>query len=563
MNSECLPSDSESLRLVGKNRMKLFTELYVELDQTNKTNEKINALRHYFANAAAEDAAWVFYFLSGRKPRQIVPSKKLREWAIEQAGIPEWLFMESRDTVGDTAETIALLLPNNATVDETPLHELVEIKLLPLRTSAEEIQRQAVIDSWARMNYSQRLVYNKLISGSFRVGVSQQLVLRALSQISELPPDILAHRAMGEWEPTPEFFKKLIDSNVDEDEAPIARPYPFHLAHQADFPIEELGQITDWQAEWKWDGIRAQVIRRSGEVFIWSRGEDLITERFPEIALGASELPDGTVIDGEILPWLDDKVLPFTELQKRIGRKNLSAKILSEVPVILQTYDLLEFGGEDLRATDFRTRREMLENLLRRIADATGGVFRATESVDASGWDDLARTKERSRMLGVEGFMLKRIDSPYRTGRHRGDWWKWKIDPLTIDAVLIYAQKGTGKRANLFTDYTFAVWKGSELVPFAKAYSGLTDAEIRKVDRYVRDNTVETFGPVRSVKPHLVFEIGFEALQRSSRHKSGVAVRFPRILRWRDDKQINQADSLDTIFAMLDSFQNPTDGKGA
>lgn len=552
-----------SLRLGGKNRMKLFTELYVELDQTNKTNEKIDALRHYFANATAEDAAWAFYFLSGRKPRQIVPSKKLREWAIEQAGIPEWLFMESRDTVGDTAETIALLLPNNATVDETPLHELVEIKLLPLRTSAEEIQRQAVIDAWSRMNYSQRLVYNKLISGSFRVGVSQQLVLRALSQISEVPPDILALRAMGEWDPTPEFFKNLIDPNVDENEAPIARPYPFHLAHQADFSIEELGEISDWQAEWKWDGIRAQVIRRSGEVFIWSRGEDLITERFPEVAGAAADLPDGTVIDGEILPWLDDKVLPFTELQKRIGRKNLSAKILSEVPVILQTYDLLEFEGEDIRSADFRSRREMLEKLLSNVANNDGRVLRTTESVNAANWEVLASTRERSRMRGVEGFMLKRLDSPYRTGRHRGDWWKWKVDPLTIDAVLIYAQKGTGKRANLFTDYTFAVWKGSELVPFAKAYSGLTDAEIRKVDRYVRDNTVETFGPVRSVKPQLVFEIGFEALQRSSRHKSGVAVRFPRILRWRDDKQIEQADSLDTIFAMLDSFQNPTDGKGA
>lgn len=539
--------------------MKLFTELYVELDQTNKTNEKIDALRFYFGNAAAEDAAWAFYFLSGRKPRQIVPSKKLREWAIEQAGIPEWLFMESRDTVGDTAETIALLLPNNATVDETSLHQLVELKLLPLRTSSEEIQKQAVIDAWSRMNYSQRLVYNKLISGSFRVGVSQQLVLRSLSQISEVPTDVLAHRAMGEWEPTPEFFTSLIDPNVDEDETPIARPYPFHLAHQADFPIDELGELSDWQAEWKWDGIRSQVIKRSNEVFVWSRGEDLITERFPEIAGAAANLPNGTVLDGEILPWLNGRVLPFTELQKRIGRKNLSPKILAEVPVVLQAYDLLEFDGRDLRSTDFRNRREMLENLLADFAETYGNAVRITDAIEAADWTHLAQIREKSRSLGVEGFMLKRLDSLYRTGRHRGDWWKWKIDPLTIDAVLIYAQKGTGKRANLFTDYTFAVWKDKELVPFAKAYSGLTDAEIRKVDRYVRDNTVETFGPVRSVKPQLVFEIAFEALQRSTRHKSGVAVRFPRILRWRDDKTMEQADSLDTIFAMLDAFQNPAD----
>lgn len=537
--------------------MKLFTELYVELDQTNKTNEKIEALRFYFERAAPEDAAWAFYFLSGRKPRQIVPSKLLRQWAIEQAGIPEWLYLESRDTVGDSSETIALLLPNNATIDETPLHELVEKRLLPLRKSSEDTQRAEVISSWSRMNYSQRLVYNKLISGSFRVGVSQQLVVRALSQISELPSDIVAHRAMGDWEPTPEFFKHLIDPSLETDETPIARPYPFHLAHQWDLPIEELGTLSDWQVEWKWDGIRAQVIKRGGQVFIWSRGEDLITERFPELADAAESLPDGTVLDGEILPWIDGKVMPFTELQKRIGRKNLSAKILAEVPIILQVYDLLELDGRDLRELDFRTRREMLENLVAGFDDGLREVLQITESVAAVDWAHLAEVRERSRTLGVEGFMLKRFDSPYRVGRHRGDWWKWKIDPLTVDAVLIYAQKGTGKRANLYTDYTFAVWKGKDLVPFAKAYSGLTDAEIRKVDRYVRDNTTESFGPVRSVTPKLVFEIAFEALQRSTRHKSGVAVRFPRILRWRDDKTIEQADSLDTIFEMLDAFQNP------
>ncbi len=538
--------------------MKLFTELYVELDQTNKTNEKIDALRFYFERAGKNDAAWAFYFLSGRKPRQIVPSKKLREWAIEQAGIPEWLYLESRDTVGDSSETIALLLPNNATVDETPLHVLVEERLLPLRTSAEEIQKAEVITAWSRMNYSQRLVYNKLISGSFRVGVSQQLVVRALSQISELPTDIIAHRAMGDWEPTAEFFAQLTNPVVDEDEAPIARPFPFHLAHQMDFPPDDLGGISEWQAEWKWDGIRAQVIKRKDEVFAWSRGEDLITERFPEIAKAAVELPNGTVLDGEILPWLEGAVLPFTELQKRIGRKNLSAKILTEVPVILQCYDLLEFEGGDIRTLDFRSRRKLLEKVIDGLSEEARQVLRVTESVEAMNWNDLAVIREKSRTLGVEGFMLKRRESPYRTGRHRGDWWKWKIDPLTVDAVLIYAQKGSGKRSNLFTDYTFAVWKGDELVPFAKAYSGLTDAEIRKVDRYIRDNTIETFGPVRSITPNLVFEIAFEALQRSTRHKSGVAVRFPRIQRWRDDKTIEQADSLETIYAMLDAFQNPS-----
>jgi len=536
--------------------MKLFTELYVELDQTNKTNEKVEAMRFYFERAAPADAAWAFYFLSGRKPRQIVPSRFLREWAIEMSGIPDWLYLESRDTVGDGAETSALLLPNNSKIDETPLHVLVEQQLLPLRGSDPATQREAVTDAWSRMNYSQRLVYNKLISGAFRVGVSQQLVVRALSQLSELPSDVITHRAMGDWEPTEEFFAHLIDPQMDTDETPIARPYPFHLAHQIDTQPHELGDISDWQAEWKWDGIRAQVIKRKGEVFIWSRGEELITDRFPEIADAASTLPDGTVLDGEILPWIEDRVMPFTELQRRIGRKNLSAKILSEVPVILQVYDLLEINGDDVRALDFRSRREMLEQLIGLLPTESQDVFRTTEVVEAADWNDLASRREQSRELGVEGFMLKRRESPYRTGRHRGDWWKWKVDPLTVDAVLIYAQKGSGKRSNLFTDYTFAVWREGELVPFAKAYSGLTDAEIRVVDRFVRANTIETFGPVRSVKPELVFEIGFEAIQKSTRHKSGVAVRFPRILRFREDKTIEQADSIETIHEMLDSFQN-------
>ena len=537
--------------------MRLFTELYVELDQTNKTNEKVEAMRFYFERAAPADAAWAFYFLSGRKPRQIVPSKFLREWSIEMSGIPEWLYLESRDTVGDGAETTALLLPNNASIDETPLHVLVEQQLLPLRGSDPETQKAAVTDAWSRMNYAQRLVYNKLITGAFRVGVSQQLVVRALSQLSELPADMITHRAMGDWEPTPEFFAGLLNPEFEEDETPIARPYPFHLAHQLDgFPGDLLGDISEWQTEWKWDGIRAQVIKRKGEVFMWSRGEDLITERFPEIADTAHDLPDGTVLDGEVLPWIEDRVMPFTELQKRIGRKNLSAKILAEVPVILQVYDLLELDANDIRSLDFRSRREMLEQLIGSFAADVQKIFQLTEKVEAADWEDLAKRREQSRNLGVEGFMLKRRDSPYRTGRHRGDWWKWKVDPLTVDAVLIYAQKGSGKRSNLFTDYTFAVWRDGELVPFAKAYSGLTDAEIRVVDRFVRANTIETFGPVRSVKPELVFEIAFEAIQKSTRHKSGVAVRFPRILRFREDKTIEEADSIETIHELLDSFQN-------
>ncbi len=533
--------------------MKLFTELYTALDQTNKTNEKVEAMKDYFSKAEAENAAWALYFLSGRKPRQIVPSKKLREWALELAEIPEWLFEESRDTVGDTAETIALLLPNNDRTDETPLNILVEKRLLPLRGADEATQYEEVISSWQAMNYTQRLIFNKLISGSFRVGVSQRLVMRALAEISGLEIDVIALRLMGNWEPTAEFYESVISPELDSDEMPIARPYPFHLAHQIDFDLEALGDIREWQAEWKWDGIRAQVIKRQDEVFMWSRGEDLITERFPEIANAAAFLENGTVLDGEILPFLDETVLPFTELQRRIGRKTIGKKLLAEVPVILQCYDLLEYEGEDIRAKPLKERRELLEKVINDLPEEARNIFRPTEIVRAKSWAELEAKREESRSRKVEGFMLKNLASPFRSGRQRGDWWKWKIDPFTVDAVLLYAQKGTGRRANLFTDYTFAVWnEGGELVPFAKAYSGLTDKEIRRVDNFVRRNTKETFGPVRSVTPKLVFELAFEAIQKSSRHKSGVAVRFPRILRWREDKTIKDADSLETIHALLD-----------
>lgn len=540
--------------------MRLFTELYTRLDQTNKTNEKVQALTDYFAQASPGDAAWALYFLSGRKPRQIVPSKKIREWAIAEAGIPEWLYLESRDTVGDSAETIALLLPNNPVVDETPLKMLVEDRLLPLRGAAEELQQDVVLNAWRGMNYAQRLVFNKLISGAFRVGISQTLVMRALSKLSEIPTDIIAQRLMGEWEPTAEFFEQVTNHALEESDAPIARPYPFHLAYQVEGALEDLGDVGEWQAEWKWDGIRSQVIKRAEQVFIWSRGEDLITERFPEIAAAAATLPDGTVLDGEILPWSSGGVQPFTALQKRIGRKNLTTKILAEIPAKLLAYDVLEFGGVDIRSDPIATRRQYLEQLIADLPAPSAEIIRTSDAIEAGSWTELAAKREQSRSLGVEGFMLKHRGSPYRTGRHKGDWWKWKVDPYTIDAVLIYAQKGSGKRSNLYTDYTFAVWRDGELVPFAKAYSGLTDAEIRRVDNFVRRNTKESFGPVRSVTPQLVFELAFEAIQKSTRHKSGVAVRFPRILRWREDKTIADADSLDSIHRLLEAEQAGRNG---
>lgn len=536
--------------------MKEFTDLYLALDQTNKTNEKVEAMVRYFSAATAEDAAWAIYFLSGRKPRQIVPTAKLRAWAAEIAGIEDWLFELSYDAVGDLGETIALLLPDNsATGTELPLSYWIEKRILPLRDLAEEEQHEAVAQAWNELDADQRFVFNKFITGSFRVGVSQLLVVRALAQVAGIEKEIIAHRLMGSWSPNADFYLNLLEAAASD--ADLSRPYPFHLAHQIDFPLEDLGAISDWQAEWKWDGIRAQLIRREGESFLWSRGEDLVTERFPEITEASFNLPDGTVLDGEILPWKDNAVLPFAQLQRRIGRKTIGKKLLEEVPVVLLCYDILEFQGEDIRAKPMRERRAILTKILADLPEESKKSLLLEPVVAAKDWNELAEIRAESRHRKVEGFMLKRLDSPYRVGRPRGDWWKWKIDPLTVDAVLIYAQRGTGKRASLYTDYTFAVWKDGELVPFAKAYSGLTDAEIRRVDRFVRNNTIETFGPVRSVTPKLVFELGFEGIQRSTRHKSGIAVRFPRILRWRDDKKIEDADRLETIYAMLDSTAEP------
>jgi DNA ligase 1 len=528
--------------------MKAFADLYTALDETNKTNEKVGALVEYFTSASPEDAAWVVYFLSGRKPRQMIGVRKLAEWAAAEANIPDWLFGESYDAVGDIAETMTLVLPDVAKSSDLSLKRWIEDRLLPLRQADEATQREAVLRAWRELDVRQRFVFNKLITGAFRVGVSQQLVVRALSIVSGADQAAVAHRLMGTWEPTATFYQQL--TALEHQDADASRPYPFFLAYPIEGDLaEQLGDRAQWQVEWKWDGIRGQVIRRSGEGYIWSRGEELVTDRYPEVAEAAALLPEGVVLDGELLPWKDDKVLPFAQLQRRIGRKTLGKKMLADVPVIFLAYDLLEFEGQDVRDQPLLWRREQLTRL---VEHTHHSGIRLSPVVEASSWDELAHLRDLSRKLGVEGFMLKRLESPYRVGRQRGDWWKWKIEPYTVDAVLIYAQRGSGKRASLYTDYTFGVWDDEgNLVPFTKAYSGLTDEEIREVDSFVRRNTAEKFGPVRTVKPELVFELAFEAIQRSNRHKSGIAVRFPRILRWRRDKPITDADTLETIRALL------------
>ena len=528
--------------------MKRFAALYAALDRTTGTAEKVRALSDYFAAAPAADAVWALAFLIGRRPRRPVPTARLKRWAAEAAKIPEWLFAACYETVGDLAETITLLLPpdRQEAVPIRPLHAWITETLLFLHGLPEQRQREAVLAAGRAMDRAERLAWNKLITGGFRVGVSQRLVVRALAEQLGVEAAAVAQRLMGDWTPEEAFWDRLGAAGTEDADA--SRPYPFYLAHPLAEGPEALGPAAEWLPEWKWDGIRAQLIRRSGRVFIWSRGEELVTEKFPEIGAAAERVPDGCVLDGEILAWREGRPLDFARLQQRIGRKNLTAKVLAEAPAVFMAYDLLASDGRDLRAQPLRERRASLEALL---SAAGGPVLLLSPRLSAPDWPALAALREEARRRGVEGLMLKRLSSAYGVGRRRGDWWKWKLDPLAVDAVLVYAQPGHGRRATLYTDYTFAVRDGETLVPFAKAYSGLTDAEIRDVDRFVRANTTERFGPVRAVKPELVFEIAFEAIRSSPRHKSGVAVRFPRIARRRLDKRPVEADTLAALKSLL------------
>ncbi len=551
--------------------MKAFAELYLRLDATTSSNAKLQALQDYFTQAPAEDAAWAVYFLSGGRPRQLVPTRLLRELAVRLSGLPEWLFEESYQAVGDLAETFSLLLPESEHSSDAGLAYWVEEQLLPLRGLAPNDLAERLPPLWAQLDRNSLLVCMKLITGSFRVGVSKLLVTRALAQLADLDAKQVAQRLVGYTDlrhsPTSEGYLALIAAPSAEEHAQRGgQPYPFFLAHALQQPVEQfdalLGPVGDWQAEWKWDGIRAQLVKRDGQLWIWSRGEELVTERFPELHAIAACLADGTVLDGEIVVWKPDTrtdaiaVQPFALLQQRIGRKTLGKKLLADAPVALLAYDLLEWQGEDWRNRPQYARRQQLERV---VGDCAASVLQLSPVLTASDWNDLARQREASRSLGVEGLMLKARESLYGVGRTKdmGVWWKWKIDPFTVDAVLIYAQRGHGRRASLYSDYTFAVWDapaGSperSLVPFAKAYSGLSDAEMRSVDALIRKTTIETFGPVRSVTPSMVFELAFEGIALSKRHKSGIAVRFPRMLRWRQDKPVEEADDLATLQGLL------------
>ena len=526
--------------------MKRFSALYESLDRTTSTNAKVAALVEYFRAAPPADAAWAVFFLTGRRLKRVVPSAGLREWAQAVTGIPDWLMGECYSAAGDFGELVALALdavPPGPAEPDLPLATWVDERLLPLQSAEPAAQRARVTRWWLGLPRAERFLLNKLLTGEFRVGVSHTLVVRALATAADTEPTIVAARLMGDWWPSAEWFTGVTTA---EGTADASQPYPFYLASPLEGEPAALGDPSAWIVEWKWDGIRAQLIRRAGNTWLWSRGEELITQRFPEITAAATHLPDGTVLDGEVLAFKDGRPMPFSALQQRIGRQKQIAQVMRTVPVVFETYDVLELDGRDIRDQPLDARREALTRLV--SGDA---VLRLSEEVRYDGWDDLARLRLESRERGVEGFILKRRDAPYGVGRRKGAWWKWKIDPLTVDAVLMYAQPGNGRRASLLTDYTFGVWDNGRLVPVAKAYSGLSNAEIEEMDKWIRRHTLERHGPVRAVEPVQVFELGFEAIAPSTRHKSGIAVRFPRMLRRRTDKPAAEADTLDTLRKLM------------
>lgn len=531
--------------------MRNFAELIKTLDGTNKTSEKVNALTAYFRVASDADKVWTIAILSHRRPPRPVNTTLLRIWANEIANIPLWLFEESYHIVGDLAETIALIIPPTDEHSDKSLTEFLQ-EMIALKSKTDEHKRNYLHQNWLSLSYYERFVFTKLITGSFRIGVSQKLMTRALSKATGVDEDLLAYKLMGNWDPNTITFQELILEERTSDYQ--SKPYPFYLAYPVEGELRELGKANDWAVEHKWDGIRSQTIIRDGELFVWSRGEELVTDKYPEFAQLLEVIPNGTVIDGEILPFPNGEIGSFNDLQTRIGRKTVSAALLQQVPVIIKAYDLLEWEGKDLRGETYDKRRDLLEQLLDNLKTKNIPLM-LSHSMTFDSWEQVEAERERARELHSEGLMLKRRDSVYGVGRKKGDWWKWKIEPLSIDAVLTYAMRGSGRRSNLFTDYTFALWQetenGRELVTFAKAYSGLTDAEFRKVDDWIKKHTLERFGPVRSVTPELVFEIGFEGIALSKRHKSGVATRFPRILRWRHDKKIEDANSIEDLKGLI------------
>lgn len=579
MNKEYITDKKSKLPVLEGNGlgMKAFAQLIKTLDSTNKTTIKVNALTAYFMQADDKDRVWTIAILSHRRPPRPVNTTLLREWAAELAKIPLWLFEESYHIVGDLAETIALVVPAKEKSTKKSLTAFLQ-EMIALKPKTEEEKKIYLFKNWVQLNYYERFVFTKLITGGFRIGVSQKLMTRALSKATGIDQDVLAYKLMGNWNPDKITFQDLVLEEKESDY--LSKPYPFYLAYAVEGDVADLGDVKNWSIEHKWDGIRCQVIIRKNEIFVWSRGEELVTEKYPEFQKFVGTIPNGTVLDGELLPFANGEIGSFNDLQTRIGRKTVSKNLLAKTPVVLKAYDILEWKGEDIRQKSFLERRIVLEKMFKsghfnlssevelskkgrilqpelNAEDSLNNLpLLLSERIEFNSWKDVAKERNRAREMRSEGLMLKRKDSVYQVGRKKGDWFKWKVDPLTIDAVLTYAMRGHGRRSNLFTDYTFALWQTKEngekeLVTFAKAYSGLTDKEFKEVDAWIKRNTLERFGPVRSVTPQHVFEIAFEGVALSKRHKSGVATRFPRILRWRKDKKMEEANTISDILNMI------------
>lgn len=528
--------------------MKTLSKLYFNLDATNSTLEKQRILVEFFKAHAKEDTLWLVGLFTHRRSPRIVNTRVLRQWASDVSSTPLWLLEESYHIVGDLAETLALLVSKGkkSSLPNTSLAHWMQTYQSLQKASELEI-KNFVLSMWQQMDYKESFVFHKIITGGMRVGVSDKLMSKALAKFLEKDENEITYRLTGNWKPWNTTFERLFI--LKDKEAALSKPYPFYLAYPVDDDIEKLGAEINWTAEYKWDGIRGQLILRNQNTYLWSRGEEEILNSFPEFKDYAQFNTHDIVLDGELLAYKDHP-LPFNQLQKRLGRKNPGKKICKNIPVFFMVYDVFEYQREDIRHLSLSKRKNIIKQWHQLNALSMPNILLSPE-LPFSHWKELKTLQSNARENHAEGLMLKKQGSAYLTGRKKGEWWKWKVEPLHFDGVLTYAMRGHGRRANLYTDFTFAVWKNNELITVCKAYSGLTDEELKEVDRFVKKNTLEKYGPVRKVKPELVFEIAFEGIAESNRHKSGLAMRFPRIARFRKDKTIEEADQIENLRNLL------------
>ena len=554
-----------------------FGNLINNLEQCNSTKKKINLISVFIKDIDPRDGSWILLLLMSSRQKRVITGRRLKDILQASFRMPSWLIDDCFAQVGDSAETISLLWPQlkseltdaniecsevynklfNEPKESKPLHWWMETLLPAIKDATETTQNRLILKLWSDIADQDHYLTNKLITGGFRNGVSKGLVVKSIAKAYKLDESTVLERLMKPIEINNIWFQELTHPVSINRTDRGAIPYPFYLASPVE--IEKIKETppADWRLEYKWDGIRGQLIKRDTGAYLWSRGEELVNHVFPEIIEMAENLPDGTVLDGEILCWQKDvrKPMAFASLQRRLGRKTVNKKLLKECPTVFLAYDILEHKSIDIRAYNLRDRLKLLESVQLNYNHPCLVIDNEKEFAE---WEELIQLRDRARLEGAEGLMIKKISSHYLSGRKRGYWWKYKHDPMTLDAVLIYAQAGTGKRANLFTDYTFALWDNSnknskdrKLVTFAKAYSGLNNSELMELDKWIRTHTIERYGPTRVVEQKQIFEIAFEGVMESKRHKCGLAVRFPRIHRWRIDKPVMEADCIEQAQALL------------